>query len=206
MNPIPKTYKKTLWIFSLLILFFFNNKSLKAADKIHIINGIFQRSINVSEIEYLAETGIAKGVLTDLLKFTNQKPDQIALILKQDTRSKTRVASKLLNSKIGEVILKRIAKIIYPSKISDPKVSVPALRAAIINGLVKGNGSLNTINFIKAYPNKIMTINLPALFNVINKVESVNELVKFYSNSPLNGLKQSKPLDLESTTQQSGKN
>ena len=44
----------------------------------------------------------------------------------------------------------------------------------ILNGIVVSNK-----------PNKTITVNLPALFKVINKVESMSELVKFFSDSPL---------------------
>ena len=92
-------------------------------------------------------------------------------------------------STIGEVIIMRIAKIIHPLKIKDNAISVPAIRSAVANGIVKGNGKLNLLQFLKSYPNKTISINIPALYKILNKVESMNELIKFFSDSPLKGTK-----------------
>ena len=50
------------------------------------------------------------------------------------------------------------------------------------------------IKFLEAYPADVMEINLPALIAVVEKAESIAGLVKFFSDSPLDGLKDgSKP-------------
>ena len=38
--------------------------------------------------------------------------------------------------------------------------------------------------------NKVISINVPALFSIIDKVESISELIQFFSRSPLDDLKQ----------------
>ena len=96
-------------------------------------------------------------------------------------------------TRIGNVIINRISKIIYPLNVPNPSVSVPAFRAGVINGMQIGKGGLNAIHFLKAYPNQTMTVNLPALFGIMQKAESIAGLVKFFSDSPLDGLKESKP-------------
>ena len=92
-------------------------------------------------------------------------------------------------STIGEVIILRVAKIIHPRKINDKNITIPAIRAAVIDGIVKNNGNLNFLQFIKSYPNKTMAINVPALYKILNRVESMSELIKFFSTSPLEGIK-----------------
>ena len=49
------------------------------------------------------------------------------------------------------------------------------------------------MSFLKAYPNDVMAVNLPALFGVMEKAESIAGLVQFFSDSPLDGLKEAKP-------------
>ena len=71
-------------------------------------------------------------------------------------------------------------------------MSVPAIRAGVINGLQSKEG-LSAVGFLKSYPNQVMAVNLPALFDVIEKAESISGLVKFFSDSPLDGLKETKP-------------
>jgi hypothetical protein len=98
------------------------------------------------------------------------------------------LTSRLINTRIGEAIIRRVARIIYPIYTPQAEVSVPAIRAGIINGLQQPDG-LTAVGFLKAYPNQVMAVNLPALFAVIEKIESISSLVKFFSDSPLDGLK-----------------
>ena len=49
------------------------------------------------------------------------------------------------------------------------------------------------MDFLKAYPNELLAVNLPALFSVIEKAQSISGLVQFFSDSPLDGLKEAKP-------------
>ena len=49
------------------------------------------------------------------------------------------------------------------------------------------------MSFLESYPNPVMAVNLPALFAVIEKAESIAGLVQFFSDSPLDGLKEANP-------------
>ena len=164
-----------------------------SAQEVAFVSGAFRRSIPVSDIAYLAESGKPRGLLADLLKLSKQNPEDIAKLLNQKLDLPLVLTSRLMNTKIGEVIILRIAKIIYPLKVSDPSVSVPALRAAVINGLQMDEGGLNAIHFLESYPADVMEVNLPALLSVIEKAESIAGLVQFFSDSPLDGLKDVKP-------------
>jgi len=97
-----------------------------------------------------------------------------------------------MNTRIGEALIRRIAQIIYPISTSETSVSVPAIRAAVIEGLQRPEG-LTAVSFLEAYPNPVMAVNLPALFAVIEKAESIAGLVQFFLDSPLDGLKEPKP-------------
>ena len=94
-----------------------------------------------------------------------------------------------MNSKIGEVFLSRLSKIIYPNKISNIKTSTKALRSGIILSSYKNNEKINLIDFFKEYPNKNIALNLNALNKAFKKVKSLKELIDFYSNSPFQKLK-----------------
>ena len=182
--------KRNFYIFltSMILLCSLSN-SAKAAEEIAFVSGIFRRNVSIKNIELISKGQNVKGILNDLSKFGNEEPDKIATILNQKIELPIVLTSKLMYTKIGEVFIKRIAKIIYPLKVQQESVSIPAIRAAVINGLIEGNGEINFILFLKAYPNKVIAVNVPALFDVMNKVESISELVKFFSNSPLEGLK-----------------
>ena len=172
-----------------IILFFSLNSSAKAAEEIAFVSGIFRRNVSIKNIELISQGKNVKGILNDLSKIGNEEPDKITTILNQKIELPIVLTSKLMYTRIGEVFIKRIAKIIYPLKVQEESVSIPAIRAAVINGLIEGKGEINLILFLKSYPNKVIAVNVPALFDVINKVESISELVQFFSNSPLEGLK-----------------
>ena len=163
-----------------------------AASEVALVSGAFRRSIPVKEFEHLAETGEAIGLLGNLLDFSGQDPEQVAKLLNQKLTLPLVLTSRLVNTRIGEAIIRRVARIIYPIYTPQPEVSVPAIRAGVINGLQSEDG-LTAVSFLKAYPNQVMAVNLPALFAVIEKAESIAGLVKFFSDSPLDGLKEAKP-------------
>ena len=66
-----------------------------------------------------------------------------------------------------------------------------ALRASIIKGLDMGEGKINLISLLESYPTKTVILNVSALSKILNKVESINELLKFFTDSPLNKIKDS---------------
>ena len=158
-----------------------------AAQNLVFISGAFRRSIAVADLEYLAETGKARGLLADVLALAKQDPATIAKLLKESITLPVTLVSRLLNTRIGEALLKRVGAILSPLNASDE--SIPALRSAVILGLVQGNGSLSAISFFKAYPTAELEVSIPALLSLMSKASSISDLVRFFSESPLDGLK-----------------
>jgi hypothetical protein len=161
----------------------------QAAKEVAFVSGAFKRSISVADLAYLAETGKARGLLADILKLGRQDPADVAKLLNQKLDLPLVLTSRLMSTRIGDVIIRRVATIIYPLKVPAPSVSVPAIRAGVINGLQMGSGGLDAIRFLEAYPAEVMEVNIPALMAVVQKAESIAGLVKFFSESPLDGLK-----------------
>jgi hypothetical protein len=160
-----------------------------AAKDVALVSGAYKRSISVSDLVYLADTGKARGILSDVLRLGKQDPNEVAKLLNQKLDLPLVLTSRLMSTRIGDVIIRRVASIIYPLKVPDPSVSVPAIRAGVINGLQKEEGGLTVMNFLDAYPAEVMEVNIPALMALIEKAESIAGLVKFFSDSPLDGLK-----------------
>ena len=165
---------------------------LQAATDVALVSGAFRRSIPVKEIEHLAKTGEAIGLLGDLLELSKQEPQEVSQMLNQSLQLPLVLTSRLINTRIGEAILRRVARIIHPIYTPEPEVSVPAIRAGVISGLQSEDG-LTAVSFLKSYPNAFIAVNLPALFGVIEKAESIAGLVQFFSDSPLDGLKEAQP-------------
>ena len=158
-----------------------------AADNVVLVSGAFRRSIPVSEFETLAQTGRAPGLLGNLLFLARQQPSALGRLLNESMRLPVVLVSRLSNTRIGDAVLLRVARIIYPLKA--PAAGLPALRSALVMGLVEGNGSISAVSFLKAYPTANIEVNIPALLTVLQKTSSIAQLVRFFSESPLDGLR-----------------
>ena len=164
-----------------------------AAKDVALVSGAFRRSIPVKDIEHLAKTGEARDLLEQLLVLSKQDPEDVAKLLNQKLDLPLVLTSRLINTRIGEAIIRRVGQILYPIYTPQPEVSIPALRAGVINGLHNSGDGLTAVDFLTAYPNEVLAVNLPALFSVIDKAQSISGLVQFFSDSPLDGLKEAKP-------------
>ncbi len=158
-----------------------------SAQRILLYKGIFGRPITIEELELFANKGIKKGFLKTIIK--NEEEETVQSLLKEKYKAPIELTSKLLYSEIGEVILKRISIIIHPHKIHDESTSILAIKAGTIEALVSGKDYITLIGFLKAYPSEVIAIDVTELGKVVDKVESMKELVKFFSDSPLEKLK-----------------
>lgn len=159
----------------------------QAADNVVFVTGAFRRSISVADLVFLAETGQARGLMADVLAVAKQKPAEIAKLLKAELAIPLVLTSRLLNTRLGEAVLARVAQIVYP--LYAKRVGIQALRAGILNALAQGDGRINAIGFLKAYPVGEMEVNIPALLAVLEKAKSISQLVQFFTDSPLDGLR-----------------
>ena len=171
----------------LLILFF--NQSAKGAENLFLYKGTFSRSIKIEELSKFRLTKKPSNKLKNLIKITGQKEKNLHKILSTKIEFPIKTSSKLMNSRIGEVFLSRLSKIIHPNKISNIKLSTKALRSGLLIGSFNNNQKINLIDFLKAYPNKNIAFDLNALSKTLKKVDSLKELIEFYADSPFKKLK-----------------
>ena len=178
-------------IFFILISsqFFFNIPKTHAAEEIKIIYSIFSRTIKVNSLKTFAREGDSTRELRRILKATGSPDNEIRSILNKDFEVPITIASKLIYSEIGNVFLTRLSSIIHPTKADDEKTGMLALRASVIQGIKIGDGKINIISFFEGYPTKTVILDVNALSKVMNKVESISELLTFFTNSPLEKIK-----------------
>ena len=172
----------------LLIAVFLIPKA-KGAETIFLYKGTFSRTIKIEELYNFKNTKIPSTKLKNLIKITNQKEEEVHEILSYKIDIPLPTSSKLLNSKIGEVFLSRLSKIIHPNKILNRDIGIKAIRSGIILSSYNKNQKINLIDFFQAYPNKNIAIDLNALSEALKKVDSLKELIEFYSDSPFKKLK-----------------
>ena len=171
----------------LLILFF--NQSAKGAENLFLYKGTFSRSIKIEELSKFKLTKKPSNKLKNLIKITGQKEKNLHKILSTKIEFPIKTSSKLMNSRIGEVFLNRLSKIIHPNKITNIKLSTKAIRSGLLIGSFNNNQKINLIDFLKAYPNKNIAFDLNALSKTLKKVDSLKELIEFYADSPFKKLK-----------------
>ena len=186
-------FRKFLIIKTFLILvsfqLLFNISKVKAADEIKIVYGIFSRTIKVNSLKTFAEEGNSTKDLKRILKATGSPDKKIRSVLNKNFEIPITIASKLVYSEIGNVFLTRLSSIIHPPRATDERTGMLALRASVIQGINLGNGKINLINFFESYPTKTVILDVSALSKVMNKVESISELLTFFTNSPLEKIK-----------------
>jgi len=163
--------------------------SVRSAETLFLYKGTFSRKIKIEDLDTFKKTKIPSSKLKKLMKITNQKKQSLHKVLSYEIEVPLKTSSKLMNSKIGTVFLGRISKIIYPNKILDKNIGTKAIRSGILISSYKNNQKINLIDFFKAYPNKNIAIDLNALSKTLKKVESLKELIDFYSDSPFKKLK-----------------
>ena len=177
-------------IFILIISpLFFNVPKAYTAEEIKITYSIFSRTIKINSLKTFAKEGKSTRQLKRILKATGSPDKEIRTILNKDFEVPITIASKLVYSEIGNVFLTRLSSIIHPPRATDERTGMLALRASVIQGISIGNGKINLINFFEGYPTKTVILDVSALSKVMNKVESISELLTFFTNSPLEKIK-----------------
>ena len=186
-------FSKTLIpkIFFIIITnqFFLNVPKVQSAENIKIIYSIFSRTITVDSLKNFAQTGNSTKTLRGILNATGSSDDEIKLILNKNFEIPITIASKLVYSEIGNVFLTRLSSILHTPRADDERTGMLALRSSVIKGLYAGNGKINLVSFFESYPTKTVILNVNALSKVMNKVESISELLEFFTNKPLEKIK-----------------
>ncbi|MBO8232899.1 hypothetical protein CU311_09355 [Prochlorococcus marinus str. MU1402] len=169
--------------------FLFNVSKANAAEEIKITYSIFSRTIKVNSLKTFAQGGNSTKKLKRILRATGSKDKEIRSVLNKNFEIPITIASKLVNSEIGNVFLTRLSSVIHTPRADDEKTGMLALRASVIQGIKIGNGKINMINFFEGYPTKTIILDVNALSKVMNKVESISELLNFFTDSPIEKIK-----------------
>ena len=190
MKIKKKLFYKFFLCFILINPFVFIRK-VQSADQIKITYSIFSRTISINSLKKYSLTGKAEKNLKRILRATNASNDEILDVLNKSFDIPLPIASKLLYSEIGSVVLSKLSEIIHPPNARDETTGKLALRSSVIKGIAMGDGKINIVRFFESYPTKTVILNISTLSKILNKVESINELLNFFTDSPINKIKNS---------------
>ena len=168
---------------------FLNPPKVQSAENIKIIYGIFSRTVTVDSLKDFAENGKSSMSLRRILNATGSSDDEIQTILNKNFEIPITIASKLVYSEIGNVFLTRLSSILHTPRTNDERTGMLALRSSVIKGLYVGKGKINLVSFFESYPTKTVILNVNALSKVMNKVQSISELLEFFTSKPLEQIK-----------------
>ena len=157
--------------------------SARAAEQVVFVSGAFRRSIPVADLERLARTGEAVGLLGDALRLGGKDPAAVGKLLNHRVSLPLVLTTRLISTGFGESALEKLSLILYPLRA--PKLGMVALRSATILGLQSGSGTLSAVGFLRAYPNKEVAINLPALQSALEGLSGMGNVVKEFLESDL---------------------
>jgi hypothetical protein len=157
--------------------------SARAAEQVVFVSGAFRRSIPVADLERLAFTGEAVGLLGDALRIGRQDPADVRRLLNQKVSLPLVPTTRLMSTRFGEIALRRLSVILHPLRA--PGVGMVALRSATILGIQAGGGTLSAVSFLRAYPNAELAINLPALQSALEGLTGMSKAVREFLESDL---------------------
>ena len=178
-----------IFLFLIINSVFFNIPQANSAENIKIVYSVFSRTISVDTLKTFANNGYSTKKLRRIFKATGSPDNEIRSVLNKEFEIPITIASKLVYSEIGNVFLTRLSSIIHPPRAKDEKTGKLALRASVIKSIDLGDGKINLINFFEGYPTKTVILNVNALSKVMNKVQSISELLEFFTSKPLEKIK-----------------
>ena len=168
---------------------FLNVNKAQSAENIKIIYSVFSRTVSVKSLKNFAEGEGSSKRLRKILNATGSTDSEIKSVLNKSFDIPITIAGKLVYSEIGNVFLSRLSSIIHPPYANDKRTGILALRSSVIQGIYLGNGKIDLIKFFESYPTKTVILNVNALSKVMNKVESISELLNFFTSKPLEKIK-----------------
>lgn len=119
-----------------------------AAEDIVITYGPLGRSIAISDLEYLAETGETPAGLRWYLRVANVRPEAVQAVLTAKLPLDLVFIDKVLYSLPGEFALYELGQVIHTK---NRVANIQALRSAVTLS-VSDNGTITVLDFLKNYP------------------------------------------------------
>lgn len=151
----------------------------QAAEDITFIVGPINRSITLTQLQHLVDTGEARGDLKTILKIAGQSPEQAGDFLSQTIPFDLVTAYRLLTSAPGEALLGKVGTILAPRRSNE--AGAEALRAAILLSL-SGDNQFTILELLEKYPTDAR-VNVDALQNVAGEFGDITELIGSFTGN-----------------------
>jgi hypothetical protein len=150
-----------------------------AAERVVLNYGIFRESLSVEELSTFAQTGELSRSLRINFALARQDPKAIRQYLTEPVKVNVVFLDRVLNSRIGNIILDQISQVIYtPSRRADRQ----ALRAALVLSASQ-DGQVSLIEIIENYPTNEVEVDgdrLESAYRQLRRLQtSLQDLINF---------------------------
>lgn len=161
-------------------------KPVAAAEQFVLTYGPFARSISISDLQTLADTGTAPPSLQPYLRLAKVSPEAMRTVLTRDLGVSLGFLDKSLNSLPGEFALFHLGKLIHsPERVAN----IQALRSAFVLSAAPDN-RLSLLEFLENYPTQEVYLDGARLAQVARQVSRVIGDVKTRLEPIIEGAKE----------------
>lgn len=151
----------------------------RAAERVVLVVGPLNRSVEVEELRSFSEGSEPQGFIKQALAITKVPHENARSVLAKRVEIPFTLLGRLLYTDLGEAFLGRMATIFYPRRA--PEAGIPALRSGAILSMARSEtGKLNPVDFLESYPNKEIVVNVPRLLHLLSRLNSIQEVAEFF--------------------------
>lgn len=141
-----------------------------ASDRLVITYGAINRSIQISEIATLVETGEASRGLQDIIRVADIDKETMRSVFAQEVDADLQFLDNSLNHPLGEFVLFNIGEVVHPKS---RKAQIQALRGAIVLS-ASDDGKISLLEFLQKYPTPDMYLDAKRLLEVSQELDFVS--------------------------------
>lgn len=160
-------------------LLVWTNPAARAAERVFLVVGPFNRSVEVQDLRSFSEGAEPQGLIKTALNLANIPHEKARSALNRRVDIPFTLLGRLLYTDLGEAFLVRMAKIFYPR--NAPEAGVRALRSGVILSVAQNTSRrLNSVDFLESYPNKDIVVDVPHLVYLLSRLTSIQEVGDFF--------------------------
>lgn len=140
-----------------------------AAETLVVTYGGFSTSVDLADLEHLAETGEAPDSMKFYLGLANLEPETLQRLLNQKFNVSVEFVEDMIVAPGGQEILEQITKVLHTES---GEGSEPALRATLVQSTVD-DSQISLLELLQNYPTAQVYLNSRNLIQLIQDFETL---------------------------------
>ena len=149
-------------------------QSASAAERVVLKYGWFQRSVAVSDLSTLAETGEASSELRSYLRLAGQSPARLRRDLNRDVDVNPVTLDRLLNTPLGDAALDQITPAIHTESGTADR---QALRAALVLAASEDE-NISIIEVLEEYPTSEVYLDGDRIVDAYRQIANIQQKIE----------------------------